>query len=599
MRRLHILILFAVFILTALVGVARPEKKHYSTAENIEKAEYIYLEAVSAYEENRIDDYYMLLRRAKQLNPDDPFINGNLAEITITMPTADSLMREDAYSAIANRFEVDPTVDHNSQTFNSVASYMGRHDDLIHIWETLDSLMPSRTDPALNLAYSLLARYSVSLDTADYNRSVAILNRLENAVGPTVPLMIRKMRAYMLRNDTTSIVRDLGRLAQSAPADVETSIFVGRIFEAINKPDSALFYFDRAGSIDPYDGAVNLARAEFFNHRGDSVAFDREVFLALQSQSIDFPEKMSLLTDYVSNLYTDSLQRPRIEQMFETMQEINPGEAELHGLYGAYKATVGEMDAAAEQFSYSLDLHPDNHGMWENLISVYSNLRRNNDIIATARKAVKLYPGDFLFYIMGAMALEAEGDAVEALAMLDSINVEGLRLDRVSSVYATRGDILYKLGKKEEAFNAYSSAIEYDAENYMAMNNCAYYMSLSNIDLDKAERYSAMATAAEPDNITYIDTYAWVFFKKKDYRKAKEIIDRALVVYGSFTQDSFVEKDDLSEDISSEIYDHAGDIYFMNGEHQLALDFWRKALTLDAGNSLLRKKVEHKTIFFE
>ena len=54
-----------------------------------------------------------------------------------------------------------------------------------------------------------------------------------------------------------------------------------------------------------------------------------------------------------------------------------------------------------------------------------------------------------------------------------------------------------------------------------------------------------------------------------------------------------------SKDPSAEILHHAGDIYFMNGMPEDALEFWEKALNLTPEDELLQRKVKHKTFFFE
>ncbi len=92
------------------------------------------------------------------------------------------------------------------------------------------------------------------------------------------------------------------------------------------------------------------------------------------------------------------------------------------------------------------------------------------------------------------------------------------------------------------------------------------------------------ATAAEPENATSLDTYAWVLFKRKDYAKAREVIDRTL---------------ELTDERSEEILEHAGDIYFMDGEPDEAVELWKEALELAPDNKLLEKKVKHKTYFFK
>ena len=50
---------------------------------------------------------------------------------------------------------------------------------------------------------------------------------------------------------------------------------------------------------------------------------------------------------------------------------------------------------------------------------------------------------------------------------------------------------------------------------------------------------------------------------------------------------------------SADVFDHAGDIYFMTGEPEQALSFWKRALELDPDNELIQKKVKHKAYFYE
>ena len=120
--------------------------------------------------------------------------------------------------------------------------------------------------------------------------------------------------------------------------------------------------------------------------------------------------------------------------------------------------------------------------------------------------------------------------------------------------------------------------------NLGALNNCAYYLACEDRDLDKAEAMILKVVSEKPEDGTSLDTYAWVLFKKQDYVKAKEVIDGAL---------------ENESAPSAELYEHAGDIYFMNKEPDEALEFWRKALALDPDNDLLKRKVKHKTFYYK
>ncbi|GAO31297.1 hypothetical protein [Geofilum rubicundum] len=60
------------------------------------------------------------------------------------------------------------------------------------------------------------------------------------------------------------------------------------------------------------------------------------------------------------------------------------------------------------------------------------------------------------------------------------------------------------------------------------MNNYAYYLSEMEIQLDKAEEMISNVIQLEPSNATYLDTYAWVLFKRGKYMEALFIIEQAM-----------------------------------------------------------------------
>ena len=111
-------------------------------------------------------------------------------------------------------------------------------------------------------------------------------------------------------------------------------------------------------------------------------------------------------------------------------------------------------------------------------------------------------------------------------------------------------------------------------------------MACEGKDLDEALRMIETVMKSETDNPTSLDTYAWVLFKRKDYAKAREAIDRTLELTGE-------------DDMSADVLEHAGDIYFMDGEPDKALCFWKEALKLTPDNELLQRKVRNKSYYFK
>ncbi len=589
-RPLYLLPLFLLVLACAgVISAARPSVE----SETSLKAEYLFLEAANARNAGRYDDCYMLLREAYRLAPSDPYIAASYGEMELMTPLADSLRRERAYAAIAERFRMEPTNRNYAEVYSVIAKSAQRIDDLIEIWRTQDSVRPDRSDPAFYLAGSLAARYAMRGDTADLHEALEIYSRLEKGMGHTLPVSGRKIDIYMNLGDTTAVLAELAALEKDAPADVSTKIFAGSVFAGLGMPDSARSRLDKALQIDPDNGSVYLSRADFFREQGDSTGYDAAVFGALESPTIEFAPKLELLTDYVAKLYTDSAQWPRIDSIFTVMQEQNPGEAMLHDLLARYKSETGKTAEAAEQMSYSIDLDGSDPTRWASLVQYYFALQDTVKALETSTKAKDLFPDNGYFPLTMSTALAMQGRDTTALALLDTLDLSRYGNDLVcSAILSTKGDILWRMGQAAEASSAYRQAIGLNPDNYMAMNNFAYFNACEGTELGAAELYAGIATGAEPDNPTYLDTYAWVLFKKGNYAKAKEVIDTTIELYEG-------EDGASGEEPTPDIYDHAGDIYFMSGEHDKALEFWKKALELDPDNKLIRKKVKAKKYLTE
>lgn len=552
------------------------------------KAEYVYLEAMALMNADRADSYYMLLRHSRALNGSDIGVRGELARYNVYLPTIDSLATEAAYADVKNYVRHNPLATGNAEFFSDLARRMMRFDDVVEVWSMVDSASRGRVDPKLNLADAMVLRGRMNADSADIARAMDIYSNLLEMRPGDLRIVNKQLMVKNLRQDTAGIVVTLHQLREQAPANVRAEVFIGSVFAQIGMLDSALAAIDRAGTIAPADGRVRLARAELYRMSGDSAAYDTEVFGALESSTLDFSEKFELMSRYVQELYDDAAHRGRIDSLFRKLIEVNPGEHGVHDFYGTYYLEIDSAANAAEQFEYAVELDPTEQTSWHGLLQARSQMTDTTGIISAARRTLALFPDDAYAALMGGSALAMADRPGQAVAFIDSLDMESIDNPRgISYLLTTRADILASLGQIDSALVSYNRAIELDAENNLALNNAAYFMAERDIDLGRADVYASIACAAESDNPTYVDTYAWVSFKRKQYPRAKELIDRALTLYGT------------DDEVPAEILDHAGDIYFMNGEHLQAVEFWERALEAEPDNEKIRRKVENRTYFFE
>ena len=580
MKQLPILILTIIALGTfSLMAKGRVKG---TSAEDVRKADYIYLEALRAKSQDQHDAAYSLLQRAHELNADDKDVGAELSLYLLRLSQTDSALIGEAMDMLRDYNEANPSDLYNGSRYAMLNEQLLNRGEAVRTWERLHTFYPDR----LEITYRYANALGMGGSETDRDRAIAVYDSVEIAEGMSIPLTTKKIQLYFTRQDTASILSEADRLRESSPKTVEYQVFSGDIYSMFGRNDEAKAFYDKACETDPSSGLAYYSRAQFYNTLGDSAAFNREVFQALQQKSLDVETKLAILRSYIQEMYNDSTQIPRVGQLFDVLIDQHPHEHDIHSLYARYLIVTKDYTKAAEQTERSLDLDPADEEGWEMLTSLYLQEDQLDKAKAAIKRSFRYYPENGRQYLVLGSIYDQSGERekapkeyARALELIDSTDIK-----TISRIYGAMGDNLYAHELTDSAFTLYKKALLYDPENYMALNNCAYYLACEGRDLDEALSMIETATAAEPENVTSLDTYAWVLFKRKDYAKAREIIDRTL---------------ELSDENSAEILEHAGDIYFMDGDPDGALEFWKEALKLTPDNQLLEKKVKHKTYFFK
>ncbi|MDE6048118.1 MAG: tetratricopeptide repeat protein [Paramuribaculum sp.] len=575
-KPLQILIAITISLIATGCGAQK------STAPKSEpaKSDYIFLEALRAKNTDARDSYYELTKRAYELNPEDSYLGFEHGYNMMMLSRGDSAALAQGYELMGRYVDEEPDDFYSSLLYAAISSQIGERGNAISTWGRLHDKQPDRPELAVRYAEVLAS----SGDRSNIEKALSLYDTLEIAQGTNLQITSRKIQLQYMQNDTAAMLNEARKLLMSSPLTPEYNIFAGDVFNQLGQPDSAIAFYNKAVEIDPSNGLAYYSRAMFYKQKGDSIAYDREIFRALEQENLDIEPKVEILREYTSALYNDSVQHPRINRMFSRLLEMHPHDVTVRNLYRDYLIAIEDYAQAAEQAEFSLDLDPNDENQWLALTSLYLRLSDFKGAIRSARRGQHFFPDNTTSYLLSATALNQTGDYVEAEADLrKALNIADPNDTEIrSELYTALGDNFYARELTDSAFIFYDKAIELNPANLTALNNCAYYLACTGRDLDKAEDMILRVVAERPDDATSLDTYAWVLFKKKNYGGAMEIIDDAL---------------EKTEEPSAELYDHAGDISFMNQYYSQAVAHWKKALELEPDNELIAKKVKYKTYF--
>lgn len=616
---------------------AKTKKLSWDREAALRKSQYAYVQACIADAVDSTDEAFHLASYASSLNPSDIDL-ASFAGLFRYSITPDSLDRENIYRLTLQRFFDNPDDYENGFLASEIARANYQFDDLTRVWETLDSVFPTRQDVAPRLASAYVLQFMLGDSTA-FDKAMAIYDRIERGTGKDIGLTSYKIRALQFKQDTAAIISEIESLLKAMPKESEAWLFAGQTYQAVGLDSvKELQYFNHACELDPTNGQAFVAMAEYYNQHNDTAAYTRELQNAILGNRIDIDTKDELLTSYLRLMMRDSTHYDEVRDMFEQLTLINPGESKIHTKYGMFLLTIDDT-TATEQFNYALGLDPGDENVRTFLIISSVNYGDTTTAVKTALEGMKLSPDNFYFPISAARMLALQGKIPEAFSVIDSVNIDEVRNKQaVASFLTSAGDIYSLADSTKLAVEKYEAAIALDPNNTLAYNNASYLLSCHETDLDKALRYARYAVLSDIDNPTYLDTYAWAYFKLKNYPEAKSYIDNALrnlklisdststtventipdIISTDGEDQQLVSEvaivDDFNDDTSeldaeenpeesyegtAEVLEHAGDIYFMSGFPQQAVEFWQRALRLDPGNELLQRKVSNKTYFYE
>jgi len=142
------------------------------------------------------------------------------------------------------------------------------------------------------------------------------------------------------------------------------------------------------------------------------------------------------------------------------------------------------------------------------------------------------------------------------------------------------GDMAHYAKQYSVSDSAFEAIIAIKPNSPLALNNYAYFLSLRNLDLDKAENMSKHSIELDPYNPSNLDTYGWILFQKKKFKEAQIQIQKSL---------------DLAPN-NAEVVEHLGDVFFELDDIVKAIENWKKALSLGGDTEALNYRILNKKL---
>lgn len=554
------------------VRVAKASAADTTSVNTRQRLAYFYAEAAKQQSLGNYDAAYTLLLHCRNIDP-------SAAEVHYALSTFDAEVNSKEMSVADIRRAAELQPDNTTYLWQLAAAYWEGKDykNAIKSFEKVYSKTPENTD-VLDILFRLY------MDTADYDKMIATVDRMELADGESEKTVMSKLFVYNKQGKKKEAYRTLKNFVDKYPNDPHYQVMMANWLLRNDDKKGSLAILQKVLKEDPENASAQLSMVDYYraeNH--DSIANLMEENLLLNTKT-EAETKASILKNVIARNESNGADSTKILSLFQRIIAKNPGDVEMLQYRAAYVSMKNmPQDSIVAAYNDVLAIEPDNKVARLQLIRTLWGKSTPAELINICAPGVEYNPDEMAFYYFLGFAYVQNDEDDKALDILRkgvAQATDGSEPAFVSDMYSYIGDLLHQQGHVDEAYAAFDSCLQWKDDNVGCLNNYAYYITQSGGDLAKAERMSYKTVNAEPMNSTYLDTYAWVLFCEKRYTEASIYIEQALA---NDTTNSYV------------MLDHAGDIYIMLGETDKALASWRKAIEAGGGDTAaIERKIKLK-----
>ena len=519
-----------------------------------------------------LEDYPKALERllkAYTLMPDNPAVNYKIAEANLL---SGNLRDATGYAEAAVRLDAK-----NPYYYLLLAQAQASQKQYEAATATYASLVrevPNSGSYLFQLADLYLAQNKLP-------EALATLDKAQQQFGSLDEISFKRQQIYLRQNNLPLALKEGENLIAANPTEPRFVLAQAEMYAANNRLPDAIRVAQQALRLDPDNPQARLILADVYRQQNQPAEVEKQLRLAFQNPTLDIDQEVRILVGYLKQLPDDKYNALTLDLAAAALRS-HPKEAKAYSIAGDVQTLTGKKREARDTYLKALRFDNSKYQLWQQVVLLDAELSQTDSLLVHSDRALELFPNQaplWFYNGVGHLLKKQPQRAVQALEHGRKLATTNNEL--LGQFDAQLGDAYQELKDYPKSEAAYDAALASDPNNYGALNNYSYYLSLRGEKLDKAKEMSARTVKQFPDNDTYLDTYAWVLYKQKDYVGAKQSLEHAVKT----TKDA-------------SILEHYGDVLWQLGDHPGAVAAWQRARKAGPGTTpQLERKIKDQKLY--
>ncbi len=448
--------------------------------------------------------------------------------------------------------------------------------EVVAAYQKLLKKYPERVD----FYYELANAYLYESKPAE---ALKVYDKIESLTGVTEDASMQKIKIYKAVNNSEKAVIEVQKLIKAFPKEGKYYGILGELYQDKGQNEKALQAYNDLLKADPENAFVHLSLADYYKKNKQNDKAFSEVKIAFKNKELDIDTKVKILLSYYTLTEFSSDLKADAEELCRILIEVHPDDAKSFSIYGDFLYRDKKFEDARTQYRKAVAIDKEKYALWNQLLIIDSELNDYYSLLKESKEAMELFPSQPLpYFFNGASNIQLKNYKEALTALIAGKEYVFDNKPVLTQFYSSIGDALNQLKNYPASDSAYNKALEVDSNNVYVLNNYAYYLSLRNVNLEKAEAMSKRSNQIVPNSSSYQDTYGWILYQMKKYDDAKVWIGKAIENGGS---------------ANGTLLEHYGDVLFKLGETEKSLKYWMDAKKASGTTDLIDKKIADKKLY--
>ncbi|MDA3954758.1 MAG: tetratricopeptide repeat protein [Bacteroidales bacterium] len=553
------------------IGKSKTKVKKELSADSEQQYYYLFLEANRKKVLGDLNGALALYYQCLELNPDAAAAMAEISKLNEIMQNF-----EVAIKYAEQAIKIDSGNKWYKVNLAKLYLVIKDYNNAIKTYEQL--YLINKTD--LEIPYNLAALYN---HVGNYKRAIELYNDIEKNSGVNENLSIAKQQLYGSIGNKTKAYNEIDNLILHYPNEPKFYGIRAEMYTNDNLFIKAKENYNKLFALDSTNALGMLSIIDFYRKKMDYDNAFKIIKKVIYHEGIEVNQKILIFVSFLNIQSEFNIYNQQIKEHLLLLKEAYPDVQDVYTVHADFLIKSNLFDEAQTEIEYILDNFTGNIVIWEQLLSIYSYKSNFDQLYVKSIIAIDSFPQHALFYFFNGVSATQINKPGEAITILNKglewvKNSPDLEVD----FYTNLAEAYYSKKEYMQSDYFFEMVLKKEPDNLYVINNYSYYLSLREEKLEYAETLSKKSIIAEPNNSTYLDTYAWILFKLERYQDALLYIKTAFE-HGGAESDVIVE--------------HYGDILFMIGNKEAAVELWKLSNEMGNTNEKLIKKIETKSIF--